>query len=187
MTDMQSTSPVPLSAPPIDRPPPPRRRRRRRVLLPILSVVGVSVLGYAVTGGGDDPTPARPPGNEVSGPTMVSALDLQPGDCYNAAPLPDDGSSAPIGAIEAVPCSELHTGQVITRLGYLGEDYTDVIESRAAADCARDAQSRVRPEVLADTRFGLAHVYPAASAWQQTPSVVCVLVTEAPTTGSVLI
>ena len=50
----------------------------------------------------------------------LSALDLQPGDCYNAGQLPPaPGTSTPISTVEAVPCASPHTDQVIAKVGVL--------------------------------------------------------------------
>ncbi|MGY1640626.1 hypothetical protein ACI782_05760 [Geodermatophilus sp. SYSU D00703] len=120
-------------------------------------------------------------------PADLSPLDLQPGDCYNAAPLPADGSDAPIYSVEAVPCADPHTAQVVTELGYVGQDYTDVVEMKAPQDCARETQALVRPEVLADEAYAFGQIHPTALSWSGTPSVVCIVVTETPVTGSSLI
>ena len=165
---------------------PPPRRRRRRLLLSLLSVVAVGIVGYAVSDGGDAPTPPRAPGTEVPEPTALSPLDLQPGDCYNAAPLPADGSAAPISSVEAVPCTDPHTAQVITKLGYAGQDYTDVVETRASEDCARETQALLRPEVLADPAYSFGQIHPTSLSWPRTTTIACIVVTGTPMTGSSL-
>jgi hypothetical protein len=153
----------------------------------MLSVVAVGVVGYAVTERGDGPAPRGAPGTEVAEPTALSPSDLQPGDCYNSVPLPADGSEAPIASVEAVPCADPHTAQVVTTLGYAGQDYGDVVDTRAPQDCARETQARVRPELLADAAYAFGQVYPTELSWQRSPSVACVVVTETPTTGSSLL
>jgi hypothetical protein len=152
-----------------------------------LSVVAIGIIGYAVSDGGDAPTPPRAPGTEVPEPTALSPLDLQPGDCYNAAPLPADGSAAPISSVEAVPCTDPHTAQVITQLGYAGQDYTDVVEARAPEDCARETQALLRPEVLANPAYSFGQIHPTALSWPRTSTIACIVVTGTPTTGSSLI
>ena len=166
--------------------PPPPRRRRRRLLLPLVSVVAVGFVASALVDSGDDSAPRRDPGTEVAEPASLSPIDLQPGDCYNSASLPVDGSETRIYSVEAVPCTDPHTAQVITRLGYVGQDY-EVVETRAPQDCAREAQAKVRPELLTDQAYGLGHIYPTAGSWQQSPSVACVVATDTPRTGSSLI
>lgn len=176
-----------VTAPPTGSQPPPPRRRRRRLLLPLSSVVVIGLGGYAVTDASDGSAPRREPGTEVVEPEHLSPLDLQPGDCYNAAPLPADGSDTRIDSVEAVPCTDPHTAQVITRLGYVGQDYDDVVATRAPQDCAREAQARVRPELLSDEAYGFGQIHPDASTWRRIQSVTCVVVTETPVSGSSLI
>jgi hypothetical protein len=166
--------------------PPPPRRRRRRLLLPLVSVVAVGFVASALADSGDDSAPRRDPGTEVTGPASLSPIDLQPGDCYNSASLPADGSDTRIYSVEAVPCTDPHTAQVVTRLGYAGQAY-DVVETRASQDCAREAQAKVRPGLLADQAYRLGHIHPTAGSWQQSPSVACVIATETPVTGSWLL
>jgi hypothetical protein len=149
-------------------------------------VVTVGVVGYALTDGRDASTPKRPAGTEVAEPTALSPIDLQPGDCYNAAPLPADGSDAPISSVEAVPCTDPHTAQVITKLGYAGQDYTDVVETRAPADCARETQALLRPELLVDPAYTFGQIHPTELSWPRTPTIACIVVTEAPASGSAL-
>jgi hypothetical protein len=152
-----------------------------------LSVVAIGIVGYAVSGGGDAPTPPRAPGTEVPEPTALSPIDLQPGDCYNAAPLPADGSDAPIISVEAVPCTDPHTAQVITKLGYAGQDYTDVVDTRAPEDCARETQALLRPEVLVDPAYAFGQIHPTLLSWPRNATIACIVVTGTPTTGSSLI
>ncbi len=162
--------------------PGPRRGRRRLLLL--LAVVAIAIIGYAV--GGDGSSPPRTPGIEVPEPTALSPLDLQAGDCYNAAPLPADGSDARINSVEAVPCTDPHTAQVVAKLDYAGQDYTEVVETRAAADCAAEIPAGVRPEVLADPAYSFGQIHPDPLAWTRVTSVACIVVSGAPTAGSAL-
>jgi hypothetical protein len=150
-------------------------------------VVVVGIVGFAVSDGGDAPTPPRAPGTEVPEPTALSPLDLQPGDCYNAEPLPADGSEARISSVEAVPCTDPHTAQVITKLGYAGQDYTDVVETRASEDCARETQALLRPEVLVDPAYAFGQIHPTRLSWPRTTTIACIVVTGTPATGSSLI
>jgi hypothetical protein len=175
-------------SPPVGSGPPPRppRQKRHPVLLAVLTVAALGIVGVVVSDGGD-PAATPTPEADVVEPTTVSALDLQPGDCYNAAPLPADGSSVPIGSVEVVPCSEEHTAQVVADLGYVGQDYTEVVETRAGQDCLREFQMRLRADVFSEQRYVQGHIYPDARSWQWNPSVACVIATEAPTTGSALI
>jgi hypothetical protein len=186
-TGSYATGPGSPPPPPAGSQAPPPRRRSRRLLLSLLSVVAIGIIGYAVRDGGDASTPPRAPGTEVPEPTALSPLDLQPGDCYNAEPLPADGSDAPISSVEAVPCTDPHTAQVITKLGYAGQDYTDVVETRASEDCARETQALLRPELLADPAYTFGQIHPTSLSWPRTPTIACIVVTEAPTTGSSLI
>ena len=184
--------PSPPSVPPSamvgSGPPPPHPRRKRHpVLLTLLIVAGLGIVGVVVSDGGEDPAPIRTPEGDVVEPATTSALDLQPGDCYNAAPLPPEGSSVPIGSVEVVPCSAEHTAQVVANFGYAGQDYTEVVETTAGQDCQREFQARLRADVFSDQRYQPGHIYPDARSWQWNPSVACVIVTEAPTTGSALV
>ena len=165
----------------------PPRRKRRGLLPSLLTVVAIGIIGYAVRDAGDAPPPPRAPGTEVPQPTALSPLELQPGDCYNAAPLPADGSDAPISSVDAVPCTDPHTAQVITKLGYAGQDYTAVIDTKAPEDCARETQALLRPEVLADPAYSFGQIYPTQLSWPRTTTVACIVVTGTPMTGSSLI
>jgi len=149
-------------------------------------VAALSIVGAVLADDGKDPAPIRDTEGEVVDTQTTSALDLQPGDCYNAAPLPPDGSSVPIGSVEVLPCSEGHTAQVVAQLGYAGQDYTEVVETTADQDCQREFQARLRADVFNDQRYQPGQIYPDARTWQRNQSVACVVVTEAPTTGSVL-
>lgn len=173
--------------PPDSSPTPPPRRKRGRLWLALLAAVTVGIITYALVDGRDASAPERAPGTEVAEPTALSPIDLQPGDCYNAAPLPADGTDTPISSVDAVPCTDPHTAQVVTKLGYAGQDHTDVVETRAPADCARETQALLRPELLADPAYTFGQIYPTSLSWPRTPTVACIVVTEAPTTGSALI
>ncbi|WP_222263203.1 hypothetical protein [Modestobacter marinus] len=150
-------------------------------------MLAIVITGYALSDGSAAPAPPREQGIEVPEPTALSPLDLQPGDCYNAAALPADGSEAPISSVEAVPCTDPHTAQVITKLGYAGQDYTDVVDTRAPEDCAGETQALLRPEVLVDPAYSFGQIHPTLLSWPRISTVACIVVTETPTTGSTLI
>jgi hypothetical protein len=153
----------------------------------MLAVVVIGIVGSAISDGGDGSPPARAPGTEVAEPTTFSALDLQAGDCYNGAPLPADGSDTPIISVEAVPCADPHTAQVVAKLAYPGQAYADVVDTRAPEDCSRETQARLRPELLADPAYTYGQIHPTAGSWLSVQSVACIVVTAAPVTGSSLL
>ena len=165
---------------------PPRRRRKRRVLLPMAAVVVLGALGYAVPDEDDRPAPTRTPETGVTESASLSPLDLQPGDCYTDAPLPREDSAVTIHSVEAVPCPEPHTAQVVALLGYAGRSHAEAVDTLSVQDCEREFRARLTADVLGDERYVLGRIYPDANAWERTQGVVCVVATEAPTTGSVL-
>jgi hypothetical protein len=182
------TGPPATAPPPTGAPPARRRRRWLRLLLPLLAVVVIAIVGSAISNEcGEDSAPPRAPGTEVAEPTTFSALDLQAGDCYNAAPLAADGSDTRITSVEAVPCADPHNAQVVAKLAYAGQDYTDVVDRRAPEDCTRETEVRLRPELLTDPAYSFGQIHPTAASWLLGPSVACIVVTAAPVTGSALL
>lgn len=169
----------------------PAPRRVRCVLLPLLVLLAVGALSYAVFGArtGADPAPVMD-GRGVDGgavaPVTLPALNLQEGDCYSAPPLPADGSTIPIDSVAAVPCSQPHTAEVVAKLGYAGEDHTRVVETTAVQDCVREFGTRLGDRVRGDERYSPGLVFPDAASWMWTQSVACVVTTDAPVTGSAM-
>lgn len=178
-------------------PPTPPRRRKGRVILTVLAVVIIGFIGFALAlaGGRADrtdpgrstpslPTAAAP--STAAAPVTLSAFDLQPGDCYNAAPLPTDGTTRVIGSVESVPCDQPHTAQVVAVPDYPGRSHEEAIATLSVDGCTQEFQDRLRSAVLKDKRYQLGRIYPDAIAWNRTTSVACVIATDTPTTGSVL-
>jgi hypothetical protein len=119
----------------------------------------------------------------------VSAFDLQPGDCYNTESLPPpDGSAEPIRTVDAVPCTEPHTDQVVAKIGYqASDDWVDVRDNRIDVDCAAEFDRRVEKKILDDETYLATYLFPVDhDTWKWRPAAVCVVSTEQPTTGSVL-
>jgi hypothetical protein len=120
-------------------------------------------------------------------PEPLSPFDLAAGDCYNSIPLPADGSTVRISTVDTVPCSAPHTAQVVARFAYTDAVWSTATDSRSSDDCERSFSTKISRKVLADGRHqpGLIHSERARPG-VQTVYAACVVVTEAPTTGSVL-
>lgn len=187
--------PGPWPGPPAPTPPAgPPPRRKGRIVFRILAVAILAVIGFAINSGRAARTnPARPipslpaaaaPSTSVA-PVTLSAFDLQAGDCYTAAPLPADGTTRVIRSVQSVPCTQPHTAQVVAVPGYAGRSYDEVINTVSVADCAGEFRAKLPSTVLSDKRYQLGRIYPDALAWSRSPSVACVVATDAPITGSV--
>lgn len=182
--------------PPAPTPPgPPPRRRRGRLVAGLLTAVVVGGIGFAIRANPAKPTSSPPPivGTSTSAaptsdaPTVLSAFDLKPGDCYTAGPMPADGTTAVVVSVQSVPCTQPHTAQVVAVPNYADKTYDEAINRLSMADCTREFQNRLRTTALKDKRYRLGRIYPDQLAWnRRSTSVACVVVTEAPTTGSAL-
>lgn len=194
-------SPPPMPSPPGYGPPPPvppappRRRRGRtlRIVLIVLAVLVVGGIASALNGRADrrdptpTPTPAAAPSASAPAPVTLSAFDLSPGDCYNAAPLPAEGTSTVVFSVQSVPCTQPHTAQVVAVPDYAGRSHGEVIATLSVTDCTQAFQTKLRPAVLKDRKYRPGRIYPDAVAWEQrSTAVACVVATEAPITGSAL-
>lgn len=188
MSNLNTPQYPPYYPPPGPPAPPPRRRKKGRILVPALAAGAATIVGAILFGGrGTDPAPVRLPETGLVKPATLSALDLAEGDCYNAGQLPPtDGSSVPISTVEAVPCAQPHTAQVVARLGYPVENYTEVIDTKSVTSCTVFFESDLLPAVLDDERYTRGRIYPDAASWTRNPTVVCIVATEEPTTGTAL-
>ena len=119
----------------------------------------------------------------------LSALDLQPGDCYNTGQLPPaPGTSTPISTVEAVPCASPHTDQVIAKVAYSPTDtLADVRANRAGADCEGELRQKVADATLTDPSYSRGTLVPADdTTWTAGHTIACVVMSDAPRTGSAL-
>jgi hypothetical protein len=156
--------------------------------------VVVGGIGIAVRATPAKPIPPRPAIDSstsaaptAAAPTVLSAFDLKPGDCYTAAPMPTDGTTAVIVSVQSVPCTQPHTAQVVAVPNYAGKSFDEAIDKLSIGDCTREFQNRLLPKVAKDKRYQAGRIYPDPLAWgRRSTSVACVVATEAPTTGSVL-
>jgi hypothetical protein len=155
----------------------------------------LAVIGFAIRGGraaSSDTTPATssPSGTATPATTVpavtLSAFDLKAGDCYNAAPLPTDGTTQVIESVKRVPCTEPHTAQVVAVPDYAGRSHGEVVSTLSVNDCTREFRAKLRSAVLSNKRYQLGRIYPDALAWNRSTSVACVVATDAPITGSAL-
>ena len=136
---------------PTTTPPVPAPARKKRMILPVLGGGFVGAVVLAAVIGLQVPERYLTPATNAAGQVgfreagTLSALDLQPGDCYNTGQLPPaPGTSTPISTVEAVPCASPHTDQVIAKVVYSPTDtLADVRANRAAADCEGELRQKV--------------------------------------------
>lgn len=202
------------SPPPVGPPPPPRPRKPRtalRVLLILVAVVvgipgALLVAGVIAVLAGGSPSSGRPTPTPVAAPSATAPAepttaapspppepdpldpyDLAAGDCYNAAPLPPDGSTVRISSVEPVPCTQPHTAQVVARFTYTDVTWSDATNARSEADCQRSFRASVSTKVLRDQKYRPGRIHSTAGRpGPQSLFSACVIATDAPSTGSVL-
>lgn len=202
------------SPPPVGPPPPPRPRKPRtalRVLLILVAVVvgipgALLVAGVIAVLAGGSPSPDRPTPTPAAAPSATAPAeptaaapspppepdpldpyDLAAGDCYNAAPLPPDGSTVRISSVEPVPCTQPHTAQVVARFTYTDVTWSDATNARSEADCQRSFRAAVSTKVLRDQKYRPGRIHSTAGRpGPQSLFSACVIATDAPSTGSVL-
>ena len=194
----------PSTMPPFPAPPAPPKRKRR-LILPVLAggFVGAIVLA-AVVGMQEPerypaPVPTAPQGATVApaaadqvglvAPDRLSALDLQPGDCYDNGELPPaPGTSTPISTVDAVPCASPHTRQVISKIDYAATDtLTDVRTTRAGADCENELLQKVGAATLSEPGYAIGTIMAVDEAtWSSSRTVACIIMSETPRAGSAL-
>ena len=174
--------------------PVPAPEPKRRMILPVLGGGFVGAVVLAAVIGLQSPERFPAPGlltQAESAPATnpVSALDLQPGDCYNTGQLPPaPGTSAPISTVEAVPCASPHTDQVIAKVGYAPTDtLADIRANRAATDCEGELRQKVALATLTDPAYSSGTLVPATdTTWTAGRTIACVVMSDGPRTGSVL-
>ena len=194
---------VPPYAPPVAVAPP---KRKRRLILPVLgggfvgAVILAAVVGLQEPERYPAPAPVAPQAESAAATNpadqvgfreagTLSALDLQPGDCYNAGQLPPaPGTSTPISTVEAVPCASPHTDQVIAKVAYSPTDtLVDVRANKAASDCEKELQEKVATTTLTDPGYTSGTLVPANdTTWNAGHTIACVVMSNGPRTGSVL-
>jgi hypothetical protein len=166
-----------------------------------LALFVVGVIAVAINGGPSPKSPSAspPPTIEATAanesvarsptpePDPLDPYDLSPGDCYNSAPLPPDGTSVRIDTVEPVPCSEPHTAQVVARFTYTDFTWSDATDSKSTDDCERSFRTSVPRKVLSDDRYKAARIHTERAApGLQSVFAACVIATDAPTTESVV-
>ncbi|HEX5813301.1 MAG TPA: hypothetical protein VFY38_14435 [Pseudonocardia sp.] len=176
------------TVPPLPVPPP---AAKKRMILPVLGggFVGAVVLAALIALQGPDRFPAPGQAESALATNPVSALDLQPGDCYDTGQLPPaPGTSTPISTVEAVPCASPHTDQVIAKVVYSPTDtLADVRANRAATDCEGELRQKVAPATLTDPGYSSGTLVPATdTTWTAGRTIACVVMADGPRTGSVL-
>jgi hypothetical protein len=148
------------------------------VLLTLLGIVVLLVVVAMVFGQGAAPTRNASDGKTEKAGTL-SAIDLQPGDCYNGKQLPPEpGGTQPISTVEVVPCTSAHTAQVIEKVSYkVTDSLSEVRATRSSTDCDKAFQGKLQPSVLDDPKFQLGLISPRDQAtWTRRPAVACIVV-----------
>lgn len=167
-------------------PPAPRRTSPWKVIGIVAAVlfgipVVLLVIGMiAVAARGDGPSSSPPPA-AASPFASDTVLDVRPGECFDSAPLPADGSSTSVTGVEKIPCTEPHTQQAVDVTAFT-QPWAGV-QSEAEQRCSKAFTNKVPRKVLSDG------VHRPAMMHSDTPStsyVVCVIATDQPATGSVL-
>ena len=200
--------------PPPSGPPPPRKKPKSvlRMLAIVAAVVfgipvalGVATVAYTVfhdnpasnSPSAADATPTTvsipgPAGGVVAtstapAPDPFGPLDLKPGGCYNSVPLPPDGSTVRIASVEAVPCSEPHTGQVVATFAYPKNTSNEATQSRLDKDCGQSFTNRLTKKVRNDNHYRPGYIHSdSTQLLLSSVRAACVVVTDGPTTGSAL-
>lgn len=175
----------PYYPPPSPPPPPlpPKKHRLRNALLTAALLIVVIVV-FALNRG-----PTRTPDTkEIQEPGRLSALDLREGDCYNTTQAPPaPGTSQPISSVEAVPCTTQHTDQVIAKITYTGEKYSDVVTGgRADSDCTAQFEKNLDPAALDDASVQKGRIFPDVTGWGPVSTVACVVFNDPPISRSQL-
>lgn len=174
--------------PPPPQPQPQPRRKRRWFLKTVLVILALVVILGVIAVATRQPTRA-PVTGDVKEAGTLSAFDLQEGDCYNTEEKPPaPGTSQPISSVEAVPCTSPHTDQVIAKISYVGENYYDVVGSKANDDCDAQYQQKLDPEVFDDPTLSRGTLAPAdVLSWGKNSAVACIVFSSAPISRSLLV
>ena len=126
--------------------------------------------------------PSPPPEPETRGP-----LDLAVGDCFNSVPLPVDGSSVRISSVEALPCSQPHTRQVVAHFTYQGSAWDADLEARSTRDCDDAFMAELTKKAYNDDRYQMSWIRSVPRPiGVQTLRAVCVVSTTDHTSESAL-
>jgi hypothetical protein len=175
-------------------PPPTRRktsatRKALRILLGLVFVplglitaIGIAAAVFA------GPKPVRAPAvvpesGVITQPGTLSALDLQPGDCYNTKlPPVKPGETQMIATVEAVPCTQPHTDQVVTTITYSAADpFPGTSTARAEQDCSAAFEQKLDPAAFNQESLSMATLSPPnESEWRRSPVVACTLQSNEP-------
>ncbi|GAA1977642.1 hypothetical protein GCM10009718_12580 [Isoptericola halotolerans] len=170
-----------------------RAAARRRARIWVASMVGVIVLVVGVAAGGawtvnqSRDQAWEPVAADLDETRRVNAVQLVLGSCL--ADVPD---GATVEAVEAVPCAEEHTGQVVGRHDSAVDEVwpgAQALATRVSRTCGPDLLGPSGSEVGSSAGADLSWVVwtPSEESWAQGDRAgLCVAVTTAPRTGSLL-
>jgi len=125
-------------------------------------------------------TSTRTDEGEIAEAGTVGVYKLQVGDCVNdPSMLEVSDETTEIAQMSAVPCSDLHTGEVVladaeyfatAEDSYPGEE---VIASRSTEACVT-ALGEYTATVYEDSNFDVMPIYPIAEGWSTDRGLTCV-------------
>jgi hypothetical protein len=153
-------------------------RRSRRVvvgaaLATVLVLVAVVLLGLRALGLGA--------GDSGVGVTATSVGDLTVGTCYRLRA--EDRTADSVGAVDAVPCTTPHDGQVYARVPLDFDSYPADIELTSTADagCADQDAAALDPAVDSVDTISATWYAPLEADWAESPHVAtCVIESDDP-------
>jgi hypothetical protein len=160
-----------------------------------LLVVGAAMVSLRGDPAPDAPrpvgaAPAQPGKTDSVGTRSFSLFDLDKGECFNAAPMPSDGSELRLSSVDIVPCTEAHSYQVITALAYKNVPWDEGGEGQSAKTCSYAFATDVRKDIQRDRRYQLGRLHEdldEPSGQKKTAHVICVVGTGERTSGSALV
>ena len=170
--------------------------RRAVTSVAAITLLAASISSCATSEAELDETERDESGQVVEGGDL-GVLRLQVGDCVQLPSDVDDGTTQEIGAFEAIPCDEAHTGEVVLVEGQFFGDLDefpgeDAAFESAAPRCANALDAYTGTDY--DTsNFDFFTLVPTAETWDQVDDreLVCIgltldddFVTPISTTGS---
>jgi len=146
------------------------------VIAPLWLVAHIALIASALTGQAD-----RDPGGAVTARGDVSVDSLMVGDC-----LPKVITERQVQrTIEVVPCSDVHWGEVYANFDLVKGPFPGNAQVERLADggCSKRME-RVEAEAPTGSTLEGFILYPVKETWNVDRGVTCIVVTEAPSTGS---
>lgn len=147
----------------------------------VLSALWIVGLGIAVAIGLSLGAERNASGELVDG-GMIQVDNLRVGDCAN-----DLEGEGDVFIVDAVPCAEPHTGEVIDLVTVNGETFPgdDALEEQAEEDCV-DALEDTSERAFEDESYSIYWIQPSQETWADDDrTIVCMVTTDDARSGSV--